>query len=145
MTLPTRKPSAMEGDEYDHIDLSITLCDPRKEFDIALDNDESLVEPTTMADFDPENVLNLESKEKEPDWDWICGCLLNITCLRCGVGNGRRAICPISTIFGRLFWSYYIRDSCGVTHVEVCVIHSHTIDSWVVGWSCCTCKTTSRM
>ena len=41
------------------------------------DEEDSLVDTTPMADFDPANMLNVESKEKDPDWDWLCGCLLN--------------------------------------------------------------------
>ena len=54
--------------------------------------------------------------------------------MRCGVGamvldvELRRAICPIPTIFGRLFWSYYIRDGCGVTHCGTCIISSRVVE-----------------
>ena len=77
MTLPIRKPTNTEVDEGDHIDLSTTSWDPRKEFDIVFNEEDSLVDTTPMADFDPANMLNVESKEQEPDWDWLCGCLLN--------------------------------------------------------------------
>ena len=41
------------------------------------DVEDPLVDTTPTADFDPANMLNVESKEKEPDWDWLRGCLLN--------------------------------------------------------------------
>ena len=69
MTLPIRKPTNTEVEEFDRIDLSTISWDPRKEFDIVLDKEDSLVDTTPTADFDPANMLNVESNEKEPDWD----------------------------------------------------------------------------
>ena len=66
MILPIIKPTTVEVEECDHIDLSTTPWDPRKEFDIVLDKEDSRVDTTPMADFDPSNMLNVESKEKEP-------------------------------------------------------------------------------
>ena len=77
MTLPIRKPTAAEVEECDHVDLSTTSWDPRKEFDIVPTDEDSLVDTAPTADFDPANMLNVESKEQEPDWDWLRGCLLN--------------------------------------------------------------------
>ena len=77
MTLPIRKPTAVELEEYDHIDLSTTLWDPRKEFDTKLDKDDTLVVITPTADFNPANTLNIASTKEEPDSEWLCGCLLH--------------------------------------------------------------------
>ena len=77
MTLPSRKHMNTEVEECDHIDLSTNSWDTRKEFDIVFNEEDSLVDTTPTADFDPANMLNVESKEKEPDWDWLRGCLLN--------------------------------------------------------------------
>ena len=77
MTLPIRKLTAAEVEECDHVDLSTTSWDPRKEFDIVPTDKDSLVDTMPAADFDPANMLKVGSKEKEPDWDWLRGCLLN--------------------------------------------------------------------
>ena len=74
MSLPIRKPIAVEVEEGDHIDLSVSLWDPREDFDQKLVEDYIMDVITPMSDFDPANMLNVASKEEEPDWEWLREC-----------------------------------------------------------------------